>query len=641
MKHYLLTDHTHTCIISLEQIVILTYIEPVHFNYYHISLGILGTTLIMISLLVINGCRDDEHPGCDVHTDGSFQDQLDEAEGHEKYDVIQAFLHSVEGDSAYIISINKATDNSIIINAENDYHLCIHDFFIEDIDFASDSNQVHIELNNGNDYSINYLTPWKNLISNTLIINPFDINPLCAQWTFEIPYPAYLTIHIISRSDDEPGITHSFHKKGRQDNAAILGLYENLENKVVFEFKTKYGHLLYRDTLRITTEALDIPLATLQTYTRQSTGMSAGLNLVNERSNDPVTSPFMFDADLEIRWVFDFSKHPTLNRLRYDVGIDRLQNGNWYFGDIVSDKIYEFGILGNEIRSWDLSPYSFHHTVVEKADGNFLVTVTDPDSRHLNGKLTREDFILEIDRQSGDIITVWDLKESLDEYRTSIINNLSNARVDWAHVNAIYHDTTDNTIIISARHQGVIKLTFDNEVVWILAPHHGWSTDRRGKQLSLYLLQPVDQNNNIISDTLIVNGYTNHADFEWNWGQHAVAKRGDGRLILFDNGYNRHLQQLDFYSRIVEYEIDEVNMTVKQTWTYGKELGFAGYSHIVSNVLHDEETDNYFMNSGITSQGGFMHEIDRNTREVVFDVRVSPPSGIAFHRMYRISLYPF
>ena len=623
------------------QIVILAYIEPVHCTFYHKSLDILRTILIMTSLLVINGCQDDEHPGCDDHAVGSFQDQLDVASGHEKYDVIQAFLHSIQEDSAYIISINKTIDNSIIINAENNHHLCIHDFFIEEIAFTSDSNQVHIELNNGNDYSINYLSLWENLISNTITINPFDINPLCAQWTFEIPNPAYLTIHVLSRSGNEPDIIHSFNKKDRQDYAAILGLYENHENKVVFEFNTTYGHLLHRDTLYITTEALDIPLGTLQTNIRQSTGMSPGLNLVNERSNDPVTSPFMFDADLELRWVFDFSKHPSLSSLRYDVGIDRLQNGNWYFGDIVSDKIYEFGILGNEIRNWDLSPYSFHHTVVEKADGNFLVTVTDPDSRHLNGKLTREDFILEIDRQSGDIITIWDLKESLDEFRTSIINNLSNARVDWAHVNAIYHDTTDNTIIISARHQGVIKLTFDNEVVWILAPHHGWTTDRNGHPLKSYLLQPLDQHNRVISDTMLVQGYTDHADFEWNWGQHAVAKRGDGRLILFDNGYNRHLQQSDFYSRIVEYEIDEVNMTVKQTWTYGKELGFAGYSHIVSNVLYDEATGNYFMNSGITSQGGFMQEIDRNTREVVFDVRIHPPSGIAFHRMYRISLYPF
>lgn len=40
---------------------------------------------------------------------------------------------------------------------------------------------------------------------------------------------------------------------------------------------------------------------------------------------------------------------------------------------------------------------------------------------------------------------------------------------NWAHVNAIDYDADDDSIIVSARHQGVVKIGRDKAVKWILA----------------------------------------------------------------------------------------------------------------------------------------------------------------------------
>ena len=136
-------------------------------------------------------------------------------------------------------------------------------------------------------------------------------------------------------------------------------------------------------------------------------------------------------------------------------------------------------MLGNVIKNWKFPGYTFHHNVIEKPDGNFILTATKPGSTHINGVATIEDYVIETNRTSGSIVNVWDLKVSLDEYRTALTNNTC----DWFHGNGLYYDASDNTIIVSGRTQGVVKLTYDNHVQWILSPHRGWGTNRAGDSL--------------------------------------------------------------------------------------------------------------------------------------------------------------
>ena len=101
------------------------------------------------------------------------------------------------------------------------------------------------------------------------------------------------------------------------------------------------------------------------------------------------------------------------------------------------------------LNTWNLFGLGFHHTLIEKPNGNFLVTVND------YSKPTEEDVIIEVDRNSGQIINRWDLDQSLDKNRKVWASNRANLEVDWFHANGLAYSATDDCIIVSGRTQGV------------------------------------------------------------------------------------------------------------------------------------------------------------------------------------------
>jgi len=46
--------------------------------------------------------------------------------------------------------------------------------------------------------------------------------------------------------------------------------------------------------------------------------------------------------------------------------------------------------------------------------------------------------------------------------------------VDWLHVNAVTFDERDKSIILSARASGLFKVSWDNELIWILSGGRGF-----------------------------------------------------------------------------------------------------------------------------------------------------------------------
>ncbi len=591
----------------------------------------------------IFGCQDDESHTCE-QSSGIYQIGYNDADGLDKYDAISDYFEYLTRDSSFVVDIQTTAESNYLITADNGSSLCISDFFVNNYFIDTANLLVVFELNNRQPISTPYLIPITNLLFESLAINPYRVNPLCALWKIRLPVPATVHIKIMGKNGPDSDLNQSFGERSMAHDVPILGLYDNHENKVEVTLMSKYTSVIYHDTLIINIPAATTLTANINIIKHSPNKTVPGMNLVSARSHPGYDVPYMFDSYGELRWVLDYGTDSVLNRIFYDVGIERLKNGNWYFGDIRLDKIFEIGLLGDIVNVWDLGNYQFHHTVHEKDDGNFLVSVSDPGSLHLNGRPTLEDYIIEIDRQNREIIHEWDLKQSLDEYRTSLDNNLNNTWVDWIHVNSIYHDISDNSIIISGRYQGAIKISEDNRVKWILAPHLGWSSARNGDEMNDYLLTPLDQYGNPISDMRVLEGYENHPDFEWNWGQHAVQKTKAGRIILFDNGYRRNFGSTNVYSRVVEYEVDEVNMTVRQSWSFGKELGDQKFSSVASNVAYHPELDHFFMNGGFyvptqENRGGVMMEIDRNSQAVQFEAEISPINGFAFHRMHRLSLY--
>ncbi len=599
-------------------------------------------TCLLLSLgLIWLGCQDDDLI-C-RHDNGVFQNRFDSAAGLQKYDEIILFFSTMIDTGALLIHVDSSMVGFYSFEFESNEQLCIDRFFIKNLQYDSAKLHSEITLSNGKIILAPVLKPWSNLIKDSIYVNPFDVNPLCANRILRTPTSSVATMYLLAKNGQHNKWL-SFTTENDEVEVSILGLYQDYNNILITHFQSALGSQLFIDTTTIKTELITSITSDIKIDVPINSGVLPGMNLVNSRILPGFNVPYMFDQNGELRWILDYSSHPLLSELSYDVGLDRLNNGNWFFGDAETDAVYEVGQLGNIIEQWELGEYRFHHTVIERDNGNFILSVTHPSSRHTNGRLTVEDFIIEIDRNSGEIITEWDLKESLDEYRTDIQNNLSNTRVDWLHVNSLYYDPTDHTIIISGRYQGVAKLTFDNRLVWLLAPHRGWNTSRNGDDPNDYLLQPLTADGEIITDLGVLQGEQNHPHFEWCWGQHAVSRRNDGRLIVFDNGFNRNYDATETYSRIVEYEIDEKKMTVQQTWSFGKSLGESMYSPVASNIQYDESSDHYFMNSGFLSlhpRGvrGITMEIDRGTKAQIFSAGLTSPSLFSFHRVYRLPLY--
>ncbi len=476
----------------------------------------------------------------------------------------------------------------------------------------------------------------------TVTRNPSGFAPLTAEIALTTARPVTAEIVVPGREGELTDVRKRFNDPFTQAVLPVLGLYPEVTNTVLLRFFEPDGTLIGELEHEIAAQAITFATPRITIEVADTESMKPGMNLVSyfgqSRSTD-AQIPFMFDAAGSIRWYLDYSSHPTLSNLFYDVGVERLANGNLYFGDGSTGQIVEVDMLGHVIRTWPLPGHGFHHNVIEKPNGNFLVTT----NKH--GLPTIEDHILEIDRESGAIVQVWDLNESLDNRRRSWSTN----RRDWFHANGLVYDPADDTIIVSGRVQGTVKLNRNNEVIWILAPHRGWNTSGSGADLSTRLLQPLDSSGIPITDPGVLDGTSNHEEFEWAWYQHAPEMTPRGTLLLFDNGDNRNygLASGGPYSRAVEYRIDEEAMTVQQVWQYGKERRGSTFAGIVSDVDYHLREDNVvFMpgaNHDADGPNGKTIEVDYTTKRVVFEAVIRPSEamyGITFHRVERLPLYP-
>lgn len=481
--------------------------------------------------------------------------------------------------------------------------------------------------------------PGEIVVSEEVTPNPSGYAPLTALIDLETTIPVSLELRVEGRHGAASDVIHRFTEVAEIHQVPVLGLYLDHDNLVELRLFDAQGTELETRTYDVQTPPAPPYLPEI-VIDEASAQMAEGMTLVSYfgHAGEPFPArPFIFDRHGDVRWLLDFEGHPELGDLSYDDGIERLANGNLYFGNQMTHQIYEIDMTGAVVNSWAMPGFGFHHQVLEKPDGDFLV------SAHNLSSATVEDHVIEIDRESGAILEVWDLRESLDPFRRTWSDRVN----DWAHVNAVVYDESDDTIIASARHQGLIKLTRTNELVWILAPHLEWGTAGDGTDLSTKLLQPLDASGLPITDPDVLSGAANHPDFQWNWYQHAPLIMPDGNIMLFDNGDNRNYVGTGPYSRAVEYEIDGEEMTVRQVWAYGEERGAETYSRIVSDVDYHPEENHVLFSPGAVQFGGAAYgkaiEVDRASGAVLFEATITPPETrgpITFHRTERLSLYP-
>lgn len=471
--------------------------------------------------------------------------------------------------------------------------------------------------------------------------NAEGYSPLTASIDLEINQPIEVQVAVLGKKSTATDVNLTYTVSDTSFSLPVVGLYADYTNTVRVRFLDTDGVILEEALIMIETGSLSDKLPEIiieQAYT--GTQLSP-LTLVNSfsHSGDMLPHvPFMFDAEGEVRWYLDYSTHPELNRLFIEVGLIRIANGNFAFCDSNTNRIYEVNLLGEVIKTWTLHGYRFHHSLIELPNGNFVITVDD-----LN-KETIEDVIIEIERSTGDLLTIWDLNESLQYDRTVLERENLPLDRDWFHANGLFYDEDAHALIVSGRNQGVVKLTFDNDVIWILSPHNGWGRSGNNIDLNQFLLTPLDNRGEAIADSIVIIGAQAHIDFDWSWYHHSPRINEKGHLLLFDNGLYRHYGTSANYSRAVQYEIDDTNMTVRQVWDYGKNRSDC-YSSIVSSVRAVEHNNSVLFSPGacgpLASGYGKIIEIDLTTNELLFEATLVPKEtwyGVTFHSAERVNL---
>ena len=314
----------------------------------------------------------------------------------------------------------------------------------------------------------------------------------------------------------------------------------------------------------------------------------------------------------------------------YMMGFQQTKDGalTWGFGQ----RYVKYDLMGRKIFNRLLPPqYSdFSHAFDNAQNGHSFLRVANADYRRPDGKRvhTVRDVIVELD-ENGGVVDDFRLYDILDPYRDNVVKamdqgavclNIDEAKAghtlsaeelakmdensqfgdiagvgpgrNWAHVNSVDYDPTDDSIIISSRHQGIVKIGRDKKVKWILASPEGWK-----KGLKETLLTPVDKNGKPIN----CEGSKCEGDFDWSWTQHTawrIDSKSDKNILylsVFDNGDARGMEQPPLpdmkYSRAVVYKIDQKKKTVEQIWEVGKELGHPYFCPVTGLTKYMEDKD--------------------------------------------------
>jgi len=494
-----------------------------------------------------------------------LQNQITELKEIQSLLELKNILYYYIAEEILVTEISEV-ENNIILVLENSQRFSFDKSLVTNYVKDKVNWKLNFVLNDSTEINVFFLG--NKFIFNDLSLNPFNSAPLSLLINKKTPLSGLFNIKV--KGQDGPN--SDFHIKteilGKNHVLKIFGLYADYENEIEISFTNKDGIVRSSSTIYVKTEELPANLPAFNVLKEYETNTQNTLILINYRI---ANIPFMVDTFGKVRWYSN--KFTSVQKY----GLQRLKNGNIAFGTAGDGQgsVIEYTMMGELVRIYDFyGEYeNAHHDVFEMSNGNFLVAVNKV------GIETVEDFIIEIDRNSGMIGNIWDLREILqmDRYTFRKIGDGS----DWFHVNAVIHDPRDNSIIVSGQAQGLAKISWQNELIWVLAPHEGW--DEKYKS---YLLNPKGNS------------------FEWSWGQHAPQILNNGNLMQFDNGFGREFGNASSnYSRAVEYNIEESNMggDITQVWQYGKERGEEMFSSVISDIDYIEDTQTVFITAGSTA----------------------------------------
>jgi len=459
-----------------------------------------------------------------------------------------------------------------------------------------------------------------------LVANPSGRVPLAAAIDFQAAEGLDVKL-VVSDGDDRREIVNSktFQRNGSSYRIPVVGLRADKLHQITLELKDpasgeatayKFEH----QTPPLPDNQLNFPPIIVDVA--EPSKMEPGVTFMSIRRRYPERGHWLTEKQLnftvgwgrivavnevgEVIWYFESESRIS--------GIDRLYNGNLLMHR-ANFSTLEVDVLGNIVNHYyagdrKIGPpknnpdaiaikglQTLHHQPHELPDGNFLAfsaygvelenyptSELDPNAP-LATQMVMADKVV-IFSPEGETLWEWDTMTELDPYRIGYDTFWSywwtrgfDQHADWSHGNGLSYNKADDSILVSLRNQlAVLKIDRKTkQIKWILGRHDDWSEELQKK-----LLKPVGE------------------PFMWFGYQHNPRYTDKGTVIMFDNRSNGARLPFeprppfqDNFSRAVEYEINEDDMTVRQIWTTGDEQGEDPcFSNAMSEAWRLPITDN-------------------------------------------------
>ncbi|SRR5258706_2574994 len=461
-----------------------------------------------------------------------------------RYDNREAELKSISVAHAKFILANSKSENNLITKIDNDNRFYTIHFELGDPITIQIRLINKIEYDSVNWVSIFYFNDYThqaaffigklNFGDNDITLNPYLTSALTAIAKIKTPVKGKFKVVVKGKPSEGISIENIFEPINEEHELPILGLYENYNNQVEFIFMSENDKVRCSKVVAIQTVAMQ-NRPTIEIVKNQLSHTYNGLYFISNLK-------LGFDQTGEVRWYYTGDGTSFFGKLK---------NGNFIASDATNKYFFEVTMLGQQVKKY-LVPNALHHEIVEMPSGNFLVASHSPPGA------PHEDVTVEVSRSTGIVTKSWDFNTILDPLRKTLPDAQAG---DWLHINALYYDETDNSIVVSCRSQcAVVKIDYSTSAIkWIFGNHNEWSS-----AFVPFLLKPIDSNGNEVD--------ASNSDF-WNYGQHAIQKLSDGNLLIYDNGdyrgfYDDPSVPQRSYTRIAEYKIDETTKTVELVWHF-------------------------------------------------------------------------
>lgn len=413
------------------------------------------------------------------------------------------------------------------------------------LDYQSGINEQIETLKNKNNYTIK---------EPLLIANPYGTNTTAVYMYFKTDDECNASYTISADGYDDFSRTLNNNSNSgytTEHEYLLVGFVPGTTNSITVTLTDTKGNII--DTLDWSYDApellgsednIQLEVTTGNSSEPLSDGLYAMLGNRTAEDNEEVDFILLYDNNGTIRSEIPITSYRSC-RVIFD--------DDMMYYSISASKIAGMNKTGQVTEIFNTGDYKLHHDYIWGSENDLIVLASKKDAE------TNEDRIISIDRDTGDVKELIDLKDLFSNYfNTLTISDDSDEAFDWMHINSIQLINEDSIIISSRETSSIIKIDniYDQPTVdYMIGSKTFW-------QESGY-------------DNLVLEQI---GDFSLNAGQHCVTYQEDDSLadgqyyLYFYNNNNTVCSTRNYdYSNETNYEGASIGVNGEQSY-YDKYL---------------------------------------------------------------------